>query len=229
MPDRKPATIDVVAGEGTIFLVDDDPSVCKALRLLLRAAGHEVEAFTSAEAFLGAALPDRGPRCLVLDLKMPRMSGLELQQRLAGQGLDLPIVFISAHADFDSGVRALKGGAVDFLRKPFTERDLLDAIGRALEHDRARRGERLEREALEARSRELTPREREVFALVAAGLANKRVGADLGAAEATIKLHRARVMQKMKAASLADLVRMADKLGFRGQPSAGPPTQAKQG
>jgi FixJ family two-component response regulator len=228
MPDRKPATIDVVAGEGTVFLVDDDPSVCKALRLLLRATGLDVEAFTSAEAFLGADLADRGPRCLVLDLKMPQMSGLEVQQRLIGRKLELPVVFISAHADFDSGVRALKGGAVDFLRKPFTERDLLDAIARALERDRTRRGERLEREILEARARELTPREREVFALVAAGFANKRVGADLGAAEATIKLHRARVMQKMQAESLADLVRMADKLGLRGQPPA-PPSPPKQG
>jgi FixJ family two-component response regulator len=130
-------------------------------------------------------------------------------------------VFISAHADFDSGVRALKGGALDFLRKPVTDRDLLEAISRALDRDRSHRTERSAREDLQARERTLTPREREVFALVTAGYANKRVGADLGAAEATIKLHRARVMQKMKAESLADLVRMADKLGLRGQDTPG--------
>lgn len=206
---------------GTVFLVDDDPSVRKALGLLLRAADLDVETFASAEEFLGSEVGDRGPRCLVLDLKMPRTGGLELQQTLLGRGLDLPIVFISAHADFDSGVRALKGGALDFLRKPVSDRELLDAIARALDRDREQRVERSHREVLEARARSLTPREREVFTLVTAGHANKRVGADLGAAEATIKLHRARVMQKMQAESLADLVRMADALGLRNQPPPG--------
>ena len=215
MPVEKPATAPRVVRKGTVFIVDDDPSVHRVLQLLLQAVELEVLSFESAEQFLNLALPDRGPRCLVLELKMAHTSGLELQEALLKRGLDLPIVFLSAHADFDSGMRALKSGAVDVLRKPVTERALLDAVFRALERDRSRGADRSELEELQARARTLTPRESEVFALVTDGLANKRVAADLGASEGTIKLHRAHVMQKMKAESLADLVRMADKLGLR--------------
>jgi FixJ family two-component response regulator len=217
MPDSNPAMADPEGKLGTILLVDDDRSVRAAFTRLLRAGGFEVETFPSAEAFLGAELPVRGPCCLVVDLRMPGQSGLDLQAALDQRGLDLPIVFISGHADFESGVRAMKGGALDFLQKPVSSADLLAAVRRALDLDGQRRTERSEREALEARMQKLTPREREVFALVASGRANKQVGADLGAAETTIKIHRARVMDKMEATSLADLVRMADKLGLQGQ------------
>ena len=211
-PDQKAAGGEPVGG--TVFLVDDDLSVLRALTRLLRAAGFAVTSFPSAASFLEASLPDQGPCCLLVDLKMPGKSGLELQEALAERGLQLSIVFISAHANFDSGIRALKGGALDFLRKPVSERDLMGAVERALAHDRVSRADRHERETLEARLLQLTPREREVFVLVTSGLANKVVAADLGAAEATIKIHRARVMTKMAATSVADLVRMADKLGL---------------
>jgi FixJ family two-component response regulator len=153
----------------------------------------------------------------VADLRMPGLSGLDLQEELRKRGLDLPIVFISGRADVASGVRAMKGGAVDFLQKPVSERDLFEAIRHALEEARERHSERSDRAALETRAARLTPREREVFGLVASGLPNKRVGAELGATEKTIKVHRARVMEKMEAGSLAELVRMADRLGLRGQ------------
>jgi FixJ family two-component response regulator len=215
------------ATSGRVFLVDDDDSVRQALTRLLRAAGLDVAAFPSAADFLAADLPDRGPRCLVVDLRMPGQSGLDLQEALRRRMTEVPVVFISGAADLESGVRAMKGGALDFLPKPLSPPVLLEAIRRALDLDGQRRADRAERETLEARLRSLTPREREVFALVASGLANKQVGSDLGAAETTIKIHRGRVMEKMQAASLADLVRMADKLGLTGGvpegPSAGPP------
>ena len=214
-PDAKVAGSD--ANRGTVLLVDDDASVRRAMTRVLRAAGLAVSGFPSAAALLGADLPDQGPRCLLLDLKMPGGSGLELQEALAERGLHLPIVFISGHASFESGVRALKGGALDFLKKPVSEALLLAAVERALALDLIQRAERLDHATLLARLHELTPREREVFTLVASGLANKVVAADLGAAEATIKIHRARVMTKMRATSVADLVRMADKVGLRNE------------
>ena len=220
MSDSAPGAAAVGADAGTVLLVDDDASIRRAMTRLLRAAGFTVSSFPSAAALLAATLPDQGPRCLLLDLKMPGKSGLELQGALGERGLHLPIVFISAHANFESGIRALKGGALDFLRKPVSEDALLAAVERALAADQTLRAERHERESLEARLHRLTPREREVFALVTSGLANKVVAADLGAAEATIKIHRARVMTKMAATSVADLVRMADKLGLRNE--AGP-------
>jgi FixJ family two-component response regulator len=200
---------------GHVFVVDDEATVRRALRRLLRAAGLEVECFPTAQEFLALEPPSAGPCCLVADLRLPGLSGLDLQETLLRRGLDLPIVFISGRADVGSGVQAMKGGAVDFLEKPVAGRDLLEAIGHALEQDRERRAARLDRAELEARAAHLTPREREVFALVVTGMLNKQVGAELGATEKTIKVHRARVMEKMGAGSLAELVRMADRLELR--------------
>jgi FixJ family two-component response regulator len=206
-----------VAGGGRVFLVDDDASVRRALSRLLQAAGLEVASFPSAEALL-LALETREPACVVADLRMPGLTGLELQDELTRRGLHLPVLFISGHADVTSSVRAMKGGAVDFLEKPFEDTDLLDAIKRALVRYRDAEAARREMETLEARAARLTPREREVFALVASGLLNKQVGYELGTTEKTIKVHRARVMEKMEADSLADLVRMAASLGITGPP-----------
>lgn len=208
---------------GHVFVVDDEPTVRRALGRQLRSAGHAVEVFASADEFLTSAQPESGPCCLVCDLRLPGPSGLELQEELGHRGLELPIVFISGRADVSSGVRAMKGGAVDFLEKPFSDRQLLSAVGNALERDRQARTARVERGRLEGRLARLTRREREVFTLVAAGLGNKQVGWELGATEKTIKVHRARVMEKMEAGSLAELVRMADSLGVR------PPSGTHQG
>ena len=197
---------------GTVFLVDDEPSVRRALTRLLRADGLDVLSFPSAQDFLDAPWPAEGSACLVADLRMPGLSGLDLQEELRKRGLDLPIVFISGRADVASSIRAMKGGAVDFIEKPFTHGDLLAAIRRALGEHGQRQAERSRRAALETRAARLTPREREVFGLVASGLLNKQVGDELGTSEKTIKVHRARVMEKMEAGSLADLVRMADQL-----------------
>ena len=199
-------------GAGRVFVVDDDPPVRRALSRLLRSAGYEAQAFPSAESFLNDAVPDPGPTCLVVDLKMPGLTGLELQEEMRRRGLEVPIVFISGQADVASSVRALKRGAVDFLEKPFSDDALLGVVAQALERDRAQRETRRQRRTLEARLARLTPREREVFALVVTGLGNKQVGWELGATEKTIKVHRARVMEKMEAGSLAELVRMSDVL-----------------
>jgi RNA polymerase sigma factor (sigma-70 family) len=208
-------------GVGTrVFVVDDDAPVRRAVSRLLRSAAHEVEAFPSAEGFLKALPPDAGPSCVVVDLKMPGLTGLQLQEEMRRRGLELPIVFISGHADVTSSVLAMKGGALDFLEKPFSGDQLLGAVAEALEQDRRNREARAERERLEARLARLTPRERQVFALVVTGLGNKQVGWELGATEKTIKVHRARVMEKMEAGSLAELVRMSDALGLRGTPAA---------
>jgi RNA polymerase sigma factor (sigma-70 family) len=208
-----------------VYLVDDEPGVRRALTRLLRAEGYDVLSFASAESFLPAAEPDLGPACVVADLRMPGLSGLELQQALIERGLAVPVVLMSGQGDLASGVTAMKGGAVDFLEKPVSPERLLEAIGRALEQARRRRCESDEQAVLEARLAKLTPREREVFALVVTGRLNKQVGAELGASEKTIKVHRARVMEKMQAGSLAELVRMADKLVLRSAahaPDAGP-------
>ena len=210
-PIHSPAT-------GTVFLVDDDPSVRRALVRLLRSAGFAASSFGSAEDFLVSAGSDVVPSCLVVDLLMPGLSGLDLQDLMQQQGFDMPIIFISGRGDVGSGVRAMKGGAVDFLEKPVSEATLTEAVRRALDQHRERRGDRLDREELEARYSTLTPREREVFSLIVTGRLNKQVGAELGAAEKTVKVHRARVMQKMEADSLAHLVRMADRLVGSGSP-----------
>jgi FixJ family two-component response regulator len=210
------------AGAGQVFLVDDESSVRRSFTRLLRTAGFAVSSFGTAEEFLAdAANETRG--CVVADLRLPGLSGLELQDRVAERGLDLPIVFISGRADVGSGIQAMKGGAVDFLEKPVSDRDLIDAIRRALAEGERRRAQREERELLGARLSRLTPREREVCSLIVLGLLNKQVGAELGASEKTIKVHRARVMEKMEAGSLAELVRMSDKAGLRARlPRRGP-------
>jgi FixJ family two-component response regulator len=204
-------------GADRVYVVDDDPAVRRALTRLLRSHGLQATSFASAEDLLAAVQPDEAPTCLVVDLRMPGISGLDLQDLLLQQGLDMAIVFVSGRASLESGIRAMKGGAVDFLEKPVSEGPLLAAVRSALDQDRRRRTQRSHRALLQARYDTLTPREREVFGLIVAGLLNKQVGAELGTAEKTIKVHRARVMQKMEAGSLVELVRMADKLGRPGE------------
>jgi FixJ family two-component response regulator len=196
-----------------VFVVDDEPSVRASLKRLIGSVGLQVQAFASAEEFLNYKRPD-GPECLVLDVRLPDLSGLDLQQQLAKRKLDLPIVFITGHGDIPMSVRAIKAGAVEFLTKPFREEDLLQAIQQGIERNRADRQLRAEVGRLQQYYSSLTPREREVFPLVTSGLLNKQVAALLGTSEKTIKVHRGRVMQKMKATSLAALIHMAERLGF---------------
>jgi FixJ family two-component response regulator len=186
--------------------------VRRALVRLLRSEGLLAQSFGAAEDFLAKVSPETSPSCLVVDLLMPGLSGLDLQDLMLERGFDMPVVFISGRGDVGSGVRAMKGGAIDFLEKPVSNGELLAAVRRALEEHAERRGERALRDDLETRFAALTPRERDVFGLVVTGLLNKQVGAELGTAEKTIKVHRARVMQKMGAGSLVELVRMADRL-----------------
>lgn len=195
-----------------VLIVDDDDSVRRSLQRLLRSAGIESRAFASAEEFRAESLPDR-PCCLVLDIRMPGMSGLELQEALQGGAVRLPIVFITGHGDVPMSVKAMKAGAADFLQKPFEDCDLLEAIRQATERDRAHRISQARATVLLARVDSLTPREREVFACVVSGALNKQIAFALGITEKTVKVHRAQVMGKMQAESLADLVRMADALG----------------
>src|ERR1700730_900725 len=196
-----------------VFVVDDDPAVCTALKRLIRSVGIEALTFTSAGDFLRATRPDV-PGCLVLDVRLPDLSGLNLQEKLTESKIDLPIVFITGHGDVPMTVRAMKGGALEFLTKPVKEQDLLEAIQRGIEQHRHQLAKRAEACDLQRRYDSLTPREREVFPLVTSGLLNKQIAAELGASEKTIKIHRGQVMQKMKAESLAHLVRMAEKLGI---------------
>jgi FixJ family two-component response regulator len=195
----------------TIFVVDDDPSVRDAISNLLEAVGMQTRVFGSTEEFQRAIRPDV-PSCMVLDMKLPGMNGLQLQESLEKAGIRIPIVFITAFADVPMTSKAMKAGAIEFLVKPFQKQELLTAVQEGLERDRAWREEQAEIAELRARFQELTAREREVMELVAAGLINKQVGVQLGLSEVTVKIHRGRVMQKMGAASLADLVRMSDKL-----------------
>jgi FixJ family two-component response regulator len=196
-----------------VFVVDDDRSFREALRRLITSVGLAVEVFPTAQAFLSAPRPD-APSCLVLDVRLPGLSGLDLQRELADSERALPIIFLTGHGDIPMSVRAMKAGAVEFLTKPFREQDLLDAIRSAIERDRATRWERHELGELRRRYDSLTPRERDVMARVAAGLLNKQVAAELGTSEATVKEQRGQVMQKMQAGSLADLVRTAARLGI---------------
>jgi len=196
-----------------VYVVDDDESVCRALARLLRTVGLSVETFSSAKAFLEYTPRDQ-PACLVLDVRLPGPSGLELQDALSQARRDLPIVFITGHGDVPSTVRAMKGGAVDFLQKPFNDQELLDCVQRAVARSRQHRVERAERDAVQAYLDTLTPREREVLLQVVTGKLNKQIASDLGIAEKTIKVHRGRVMQKMRANSVADLVRMVEKVGL---------------
>lgn len=194
----------------TVFVVDDDTSVLRALARLLRAAGYAVEAHASPRAFLERA-PSQ-PGCVVVDLRMPEVGGLELQEELERRGCALPLVFLTGHGDVSSSVRAMKAGAIDFLTKPCDDTDLLAAVERALLRDANARAARREQRALKARFEALTPREREVCLRVAQGLLNKQIAAELGAAEKTVKVHRGRVMEKLGVESVAELVRLVDRL-----------------
>src|SRR2546421_2329188 len=199
-----------------VFVVDDDPSVRRAIQRLVESVGLQVELFGSAQEFLRSKRPD-APSCLVLDVRLPGISGLDFQRELADANVHIPIIFITAHGDIPMTVRAMKAGAVEFLTKPFRSRGLLDAVRAAIERDRSAHKERSETGQLRERYEQLTPREREVMPLVAAGLLNKQVAGELATTERTIKFHRAHIMQKMAAESLADLVRMVEKLGVASQ------------
>jgi FixJ family two-component response regulator len=202
-----------LAADATVFLVDDDASVRKALTRLLRSAGYDVKAFASAREFLDNA-QDEGPACLVLDIRMPGLSGIDLQRELQTANAILPIIFITGHGDIPTSVKAMKAGAVDFLPKPVKDHDLLTAIEQALARSARQRAERADLEDIQSRIDSLTPRERQVLEHVVAGQLNKEVAYDLGTVEKTIKVHRARVMDKMGVKSLAELVRLAERAGI---------------
>ena len=195
-----------------VFIVDDDPSVRKSLTRLVKAAGYTVEAFASAREFL-AREQYTGPCCLVLDVRMPGLTGLDLQEALAGAGRRMSIVFITGHGDVSTSVRAMKSGAIDFLTKPVDAKDLLKAIQRCVTKDMQDLGDEARVTETQERIKMLTPREIEVFALVVTGMLNKQIAFDLGISEKTVKVHRARVMEKMRAGSVAELVRLADRVG----------------
>jgi len=195
-----------------VFIVDDDPSVRKSLTRLVKAAGYTVEAFASAREFL-AREQYTGPCCLVLDVRMPGLTGLDLQEALAGAGRRMSIVFITGHGDVSTSVRAMKSGAIDFLTKPVDAKDLLKAIQRCVTKDMQDLGDEARVTEIQERIKMLTPREIEVFALVVTGMLNKQIAFELGISEKTVKVHRARVMEKMRAGSVAELVRLADRVG----------------
>jgi FixJ family two-component response regulator len=197
--------------EPIVYVVDDDVSVREALRNLFRSVGLRVEVFGSGAEFLQSKLPDV-PSCLILDIRLPRLSGLDFQADLAKAGIHIPIVFMTGHGDIPMTVRAMKAGAVDFLTKPFRDQDMLDAVTAAIERDRNSRNEAKIRSDLHALFATLTAREREVMALVTTGLMNKQIAAEIGIAEITVKIHRGNIMRKMAAKSLADLVKMAQAL-----------------
>jgi FixJ family two-component response regulator len=198
---------------GLVFIVDDDASLRESLKNLIRSVGLRVEPFASAQEFLRSKRPDV-PGCLVLDVRLQGVSGLDLQKRMADSDIEMPIIFISGHGDIPMTVQAMKAGAVEFLTKPFRDQDLLDAVQHALERDRAAREQREEIQKLRRRFELVTQREREVMGLVVTGLLNKQIAGELGTSETTVKIHRHQVMEKMAANSLAELVRMSDRLGI---------------
>ena len=200
--------------DAIVFVVDDDVSVREGLEGLIRSAGLRAETFASAQEFLARQRADL-PSCLVLDVRLPGLSGLDLQKRMAEAHLEIPIIFITGHGNVPAAVQAMKAGALEFLTKPFTDRDLLDAIQQAIKRDRAARQHQAELRELRGRYELLTPREREVMELVVSGLLNKQVAAELGTSMVTVKIQRGQVMRKMRADSLADLVRMSQSLGIR--------------
>jgi FixJ family two-component response regulator len=206
---------DVASAPGpVVFVVDDDAGMRGSLRSLFESVGLRVEQFGSAPEFLRSTLPDIAG-CLVLDIRLPGVSGLDFQDDLAKADIHIPIIFMTGHGDIPMTVKAMKAGAVDFLTKPFRDQDMLDAVARALERDRQRRESDQAVSGLRLLFESLTPREREVMAFVTTGLMNKQIAGELGVSVITVKIHRGHVMRKMKARSLADLVRMADGLGFR--------------
>jgi FixJ family two-component response regulator len=204
----------------TVFVVDDDAAVRKSLVRLLKSAGYHAESFASADEFIECRKRNSLPGCALVDIQMPGIDGLQLQRELINSTHEIPIIFITGYGDIPSSVKAMKAGAVDFFSKPFNDDDLLRAIREAIQRDQRERSERAERVSLAARLATLTPREREVLDLVVRGLLNKQIAAALGASEKTIKIHRGRVMAKMKAPSVADLVRAAEKIGT---PPGSPP------
>ncbi len=195
----------------TVFIIDDDRGMRQAIHDLVESVGLRAESFATGEEFLNRRQIVR-PSCLVLDVRLPQMSGLDFQRRLSETGMHIPIIFVTAHGDIPMSVRALKSGAVEFLTKPFRDQDLLDAIQQALERDGIAQKEEAEIHDLQERYRALTAREQEVMTLVVSGMLNKQIASEIGASEATVKVHRGHVMQKMQAGSVVDLVRMADKL-----------------
>jgi FixJ family two-component response regulator len=199
-----------------VFVVDDDPSVRAGLSLLFKSVGLDVEVFASVPDLLRKSLPSV-PSCLVLDIRLPGQGGLDLQSALAKENNPIPIVFMTAHGDIPMSVEAMKAGAIDFLPKPFRDQAMLDAVGRAIESDRRRREDEQALRTVRSRYEGLTRRERDVLALVAAGLMNKQIAAEIGIAEQTVKIHRSHVMNKMAAKSVVDLARMAQMLGVRGK------------
>jgi len=199
------------AAAPTVFIIDDDPGMSQAIQDLVESVGLRAESFATGQEFLSRQRTS-DPSCLVLDVRLPQMSGLDFQRRLTEIGMQIPIIFITAHGDVPMSVRALKSGAVEFLTKPFRDQDLLDAIQEALQRDRVVREQEAEMLDVHERYRTLTPREREVMVLVVSGLLNKQIASEIGASEATVKIHRGNMMQKMQVRSLIELVRTVDKL-----------------